>query len=515
MRLRRALGLLAVTLVVVLAVTLSVSASGVLRVRLAADVVNLDSAQLHTAADRLVVQQVMEGLVQLDWTQAPPYPVKPRLAKSYEISKDGKSITFQIHEGIQFHGGYGELTADDVVYSLKRHMDKSVGSMEASNFLNVADVQATGPYTVVVTLKTPSALSFLPLLAWQGSGMIVSRRAVEQLGSEYQRHPIGTGPYQFVEWKTGVAVILKKFDGYWGAPEWGFGAPAYDEIECLIIPEDTLALDALETGELDVVGLVEKGSITRAEDIPGVALSSSLGGSWQHILFFNHTKAPMNNLKVRQALAYALDLPTIAKRLGAMQKMYPSPFNEVCFASTDEFWNYSYDPAKAKQLLAEAGYPNGLEISFIYPKVYMYEDVALEVAQCWSQIGVKVNFSVIEYGVYQKTVVARQQDVCIWSMTRFAPYLYAQSYITGSPQNYFGYSNPEMDDLIARASAEPDEQKAKELWREVQKAVSDQAIGIYPAEQIAWVAVSNKVAGVTVIPFSGVFDLAGAHPAQP
>ncbi len=515
MRLRRAVGFLAVALVVVLVATLSVSAGEVLRVRLAADVVNLDSAQLHTAADRLVVQQVMEGLVQLDWTQAPPFPVKPRLARSYEVSEDGKTITFQIHEGIQFHGGYGELTADDVAYSLKRHMDPAVGSVEGSNFKDVQDVQAIGPYTVVVTLKTPSALTFLPLLAWQGSGMIVSRRAVEALGTEYQRHPIGTGPYQFVEWRTGVEVVLKKFDGYWGAPEWGFGSPAYDEIHCLIIPEDTLALDALETGELDVVGLVEKGSISRAEAIPGVALSSSLGGSWQHIIFFNHTKAPMNNLKVRQALAYALDLPTIAKRLGAMQKMYPSPFNEVCTASTDEFWTYGYDPEKARQLLAEAGYASGLEINFIYPKVYMYEDVVLEVVQYWTQIGVKVNLSVVEYGVYQKTVLARQQDACLWSMTRFAPYLYAQSYITGGPQNYFGYSNPQLDALIAQAAAEGNEQEASVLWREVQKQICDEAIGIYPAEQIAWVAVSNKVAGLTVIPFSTLVDLAGAHPVQP
>lgn len=500
-------------LLVVVGVLSITAETSVLRVRIVQDIVNLDPPHLHTAADRLVAQQVMEGLVQFDWGQEAPFPVKPRIAKSYEISEDARKITFFINEGIMFHGGYGELTAEDVVFSLKRHMDPAVASKAAAQFVDVARIEAPGPYTVEVSLKAPSARSFLQTLAWQGPGMIVSKKATEELGDKIQRSPIGTGPYYFEKWSPGTKVILKRFDDYWGAPDWGFGNPAFDEIHCLIVSEDLLALDALEKGEIDVVGLVTKGSIKRAEQIEGISLQVAGGGSWQHHIFFNHKKALLSDIRVRKALAYALDLKTIADRLGPMQEYYPSPFSKIVFASSDEFWTYEYNPEKAKELLAEAGYPDGFTLEFIYPKIYMYEDIVLEVTRYWKEIGIDVNLEVIEYGVYSKTVREFEHDVCFWSRTRFSPSLYAmQGYMSGSPGNYFNYSNPALDELIVAASTEPDRARAKELWRRVQRAIVNDVVGIFPALQVAWAAISDQVEGVTVIPFSTLVDLAAARP---
>lgn len=501
-------------LVGVLSIGAMCAEMSVLRVRMVADIVNLDPPHLHTAADRLVLQQVVEGLVQFDWRQEAPFPATPRIAKSYEISEDGREITFYINEGIMFHRGYGELTAEDVVFSLKRHMDPAVASKVAPQFAEVAEIEATGPYTVKVSLESPSALTLLQNLAWQAAGMVISKKATEELGDKIERFPIGTGPYYFEEWSPGISVILKRFPDYWGAPDWGFGSPAFDEVHCLIIPEDMLALDALETGEIDIVGLVKKGSVTRAEQIEGISLQAAIGGSWQHHVFFNHKKAPMNDVRVRKALAHALDLKTIADRLGPMQKYYPSPFNEVCFSSSDEFWVYEYNIEKAKELLTEAGYPNGFTMQFIYPKIYMYEDVVLEVARYWSEVGIDVELQVIEYGVYYKTIHEFEHDVCLWSMTRFAPFLYAQAYLSGTPWNHFAYSNPALDELIAVASAEPDEARAKELWRRVQRAIVNDVVGIYPALQVAWAAIADRVEGIIVIPFSTLVDLAAARPTH-
>lgn len=509
---KRRMGWLVLALVLGLVQLTAIAADPMtLRVRLAADIVNVDPAQLHTAADRMVAQQVSEGLVQFDWSQKAPFPVKPRLAKSYEVSANGTEIIFHLNQGIQFHQGYGELTADDVAFSLNRHLDPAVPSMERSNFVDVQSIEATDKYTIKVVLKVPTALTFVSLLAWQGSGMIVSKKAVEERGQAFQTSPIGTGPYYFEKWTPAESVVLKRFANYWGAPDWGFGAPAFEEIRLMVITDDLIALDALAKREIDVVGLTDKGGLAQAKQMKDINLIPAEGGSWQHIVYFNHKKAPMNNLEVRKALAYAVDLKVVAERLGAMQKYFPSPFNELCLGATNEFWTYEYNPDKAKSMLAAAGYSDGLKLVFIYPKVYMYEDVVLEIVRFWREIGVDVELQVIEYGVYQKTVRELKHDACLWSMTRFAPYLYAQAYLTNSPQNYFGYSNPEMDALIQAAGREGNLDKAVGLWRDVQKAISEQVVGMYPAEQVAWAAFSKDVEGLILIPFSTLVDLATAR----
>lgn len=485
----------------------------VLRVRYPGDIVNLDPAQLHTASDRLVLQQVIEGIVQFDWTQKAPFPIRPRIAKSYEISSNGLEITFNINKGILFHHGYGELTAEDVAFSLSRHMDPKVASKSKALYDDVDKIMATGPYTVKVNMKASSALTFLQNLAWQGGGMIISKKAVEKLGDKFATFPVGTGPYYFEKWNPGQGVILKKFKSYWGAPDWGFGSPGFDEVRILNIPDEMIALNALEKGEIDIVGMTEKGTDLRAKQIKGVSLSAATGGSWQHILYLNQKLTPTNDIRVRKALAHALDLKAIANRLGALIKHFPSPFNEVVFAATDEFWTYEYNVEKAKKLLTEAGYPNGFRLKFIYSKRHMYEDVVLEVSNYWSKV-VSVDLEAIEYGVYSKKILEFKQHAALWSATRFSPLHYAEQYITNAPFNYFAYSNPAMDELIKKANVESNEAKAKEMWRRFQKNVVDEAIGIYPGLQTAWIAISDKVKNVIPLPFGTLMDLAKAQPAQ-
>lgn len=491
----------------------SFAKENVLRVKLPGDIVNLDPAQLRVASDRLIDQQVFEGLVQFDWTQKAPFPIKPRIAKSYEVSGNGLEITFNLNKGIQFHHGYGELTAEDVVFSLNRHMDPKVNSMSKALYDDVDKIRATGPYTVKVNLKVSSTLIFLQNLAWQGGGMIISKKAVEKLGDRFSTSPVGTGPYYFEKWNPGQEVILKKFKDYWGAPDWGFGTPAFDEVRFLNIPDEITALNALEKGEIDIVGLTEKGADLRAKQIKGIKLSSATGGSWQHLVYLNHKIAPTNDIRVRKALAHALDLKAIANRLGMTIKRFPSPFNEVVLAATDEFWTYDYNVEKAKKLLSEAGYPNGFKLKFIYGKRYMYEDVAMEVANYWSKI-VNVDLEIIEYGVFVKKIQEFKHHAAQSSITRFSPSHYAEQYITNAPFNLFGYSNPAMDELIKKANLESNEARAKEMWRRFQKNVLDEVIGIYPGLQTAWFAISDRVKDVIPLPFGTLMDLAKAQPAQ-
>ncbi|MCX6093601.1 MAG: ABC transporter substrate-binding protein [Candidatus Bipolaricaulota bacterium] len=490
------------------------AAESVLRVRLANEIVNLDYANSQSVSDTVVLYQVMEGLVEMDWTSSEmPIPIRGRLAKSYEISEDGKEILFTIYEGIKFQRGYGELTAEDVAYSMKRIMDPAVKSRIATYYAAVASIDVVGPYQVKVTLKDSSALTFIQALTWNGASYITSKKAVEELGADFNRRPIGTGPYQFVSWSPGTGVYLEAFDEYWGAPAWGFGKPGYDKIEMLLIADDMIALDALETGELDVVGLVGKGSVERAQQMKDITLSHAASGSWQHMVSFNVKRPAISDVRVRQALAYALDLKTIAERLGPMEKYWPCPFNPFVFSATDEFWKYDYNPAKAKELLAEAGYPNGFTLKLIYPAVYLWGDVALETGHYWEQIGIDVDFEVIEYSLYATVRRDGNWDASVASQTVFSPYLYAELYMTTAFRNYTGYGTPELDALILRAAATPDEAQAEVLWREFQQIVTNDLPYIWGPAQVAWFAISNHVAGVIPVAFSTLVNLAAAHPA--
>ncbi len=210
-----------------------------LRVCLVKDMINMDPAYLHSTQDRLIGQQVYQGLVTFDVTVEPPFPIIPVLAKSYEVSKDAKTITFKLHTGVQFHHGYGEFTSEAVLFSLQRHLDPKTASRAKAELADVGRIEAVDKYTVRIHLKAPTAFSILGNLAWQNSGFILSKKAAAKLGNKIERMPIGTGPYSFVKSLPGEKVILKKFEKYWRTPA------KIDEIEFWIITEETVALGAL------------------------------------------------------------------------------------------------------------------------------------------------------------------------------------------------------------------------------------------------------------------------------
>jgi peptide/nickel transport system substrate-binding protein len=189
-----------------------------LRSTIVADPINLDPALLYETQDRIVVQQIYQGLVTFDCTVEPPYPVVPVLAKSYEVSEDGKMITLKLRKGVQFHHGYGELTSEDVVFSLKRHQDPKIASRAKAQFRDVERIEAPDKYSVRIHLKDSSAFSLIRNLAWQTGGFILSKKAALKLGDKVARKPIGTGPYYFDRWEPGEKVVLKKFDKYWRTP---------------------------------------------------------------------------------------------------------------------------------------------------------------------------------------------------------------------------------------------------------------------------------------------------------
>jgi peptide/nickel transport system substrate-binding protein len=464
------------------------------------DMINIDPSQLHATQDRVIAQQIFQGLVTFDLTADPPYPVVPILAESFEISKDGKVITFKLRQGVQFHHGYGEFTSEDVVFNINRHKDKKVASRARSQLKDVERVEAPDKYTVKVYLKISSAVSILQNLAFQTAGFIVSKKAATKLGNKIERMPVGTGPFYFHRSDPGEKTVVKKFDKYWGS------LPKLDEIEFWVIKEETVALGALEKGDLDLVPVTQRGSYLRAKSIKDTYFVESKGGARIYQYYLNHKMKPLDDVRVRRALAHALDLKGISKRIGKLVMPFPSPLAPVAFAATDEFWTYDYNIEKAKKLLAEAGYPNGFKLKLIYNRSGLYEPIALEVQNALNKV-VDVKLELIERAVFRKTLKQYKHHIAAWGKARYAPYLFAVSYETGGSQNYSNYSNPKVDETIIKAKTAATEEEVKKQWREFQKMVTEDVVNFWVANGKSLVAAKKNVKGIVVMPTPGLFIL--------
>jgi peptide/nickel transport system substrate-binding protein len=442
------------------------------------DPITLDPAKLRHGPDRIIAQNVFQGLVTFDYLAEPPYPIIPVLAKSYEVSRDAKMITFKLHKGVQFHHDYGELTSEDVVFSLQRHLDPKVASWAKSQLADVERIDAPDKYTVRIYLKVPSARSLLGNLAWQNAGFVLNKKAVLKLGD--------------------------KFGDYWRTPA------KIDEIEIWVVPEEIVALGALEKGDLDIASVTESGSARRVKAIKDIDLVQAKGSTSAYHLYLNNKKKPLDDVRVRRALAHALDIKGIIERLGPQfLRYFPSPLPPALFAATDEFWTYEYNLDKARQLLAEAGYPKGFELRMIYKKGRLYEPVALEVQNSWRKV-VDVKLELIEKAVFTKTVKQFNHHVAVWSRGRNVPYLFAQVYETDSPVNLSKYSNPKVDEAVKRAKSAATEEEARKYWREFQRLIVGDVANMWIASAGSIAAVSKKVKGIAIIA-RGVYDLEKAY----
>jgi len=479
-------------------------AKTVLRTVNTVDPVNLDPAHLFQTPDRNIAQQVYQGLVTYDYAADAPYPIIPVLAESYEVAEDAKSIIFKLHKGVQFHHGYGEFTAEDVVFTLKRHQDPKAVSRAKNQVADVENVEALDKYTVKITLKNPSALSLIRCLAWQTAGCMMSKKATLELGDKLERFPVGTGPFYFADWQPGEKVILKKFDQYWGKPQ------KIDEIVYWIIKEQTVALGALEKGDLDVVPLSQMGSYDRGKSIKNIDILFSKGATLIYLYTFVQAVKPMDDLRVRRALMHAIDLKELARRVGPQVRYFPSPFAPTAFAATDEFWNYEYDVEKAKKLLAEAGYPNGFKLKMVYTTGSLYEPVALEVKRYWQQV-VDVDLRLVERGVWFKTITQPTQHVVAFGLARAVPFLFAEACQTDNSRNYGGYSNPKVDEIIEKARWATSEAESRRLWREFQRLVTEDVSHMWAAMGISIVAVKKNLKGIIPHPTPGIWLMEDAY----
>ena len=414
------------------------------------------TAGAAAAIDEVLYANVFEGLTRI----GPRGEVLPALAESWTVSDDGKVYTFKLRTGVKFHDGT-DFSADDAKFSLDRARGDDSTNAQKILFAAIDTVEVVDPATVKVTLKNPQG-SFLYNMGW-GDAVIVAPESADT----NKEKPVGTGPFKFGNWAKGSSITLVKADGYWGEPA------ALDKAEFRIVPDAAAAVPALLSGDVQAFPNIQLGdALPQIQSDPRfkVVIGSTEG---ETILGINNKKPPFDNLKVRQAIAHVIDRKAIidgaSGGLGTPIGSHFSPANE---AYVDLTGTYPYDPAKAKELLKEAGLENGFKTTLKLPPVGYARDGGQIIASELRGIGIEAEIIPVEWADWLKQVFTEKDyDLSIVSHTEPNDIdIYSRK------DYYFNYDNPAFDKVIEELNLTSDEAKRKELYGQAQKILADDAV---------------------------------------
>jgi peptide/nickel transport system substrate-binding protein len=439
--------------------------------------------------------------------------IVPWLAESWTISKDGLWYTFKLRRGIKFHDGTA-LNAEAVKFSIERqfnpdHPANKLGKYPFANYFfgNVKAVEAMDESTVRFVLKEPRA-SFLAVLA-AGAASVVSPTAVKKWGADYALNPVGTGPFRYVSWQRGQQVVLEKNPEYWRGPV------KIDRVIYRPIVEDQARLTELLTGAVDLIVNVPPDFVGQLEGNAKVALLKQVGA---HVWYLgiNNQKKPFDDKRVRQALNYAVNKDAIVsdvlKGTGAPSR---GPVLPGTWGAEPALKAYPYDPARARKLLAEAGYPNGFTTTLWVPESGsgMQSPVAMATVMQSNlkAVGVNATLQTMEWGAFLAKLRSREQDLFALSWMAGSedpdlvlyPLLHSSQWTPNGPNRAL-YKNDRFDDLLAQARQVTDQAKRAELYREAQKILVDDAPWIFVDHEVQIAAMSKRVQGFKLHPS---FDL--------
>ncbi len=414
------------------------------------------TAGAAAAIDEVLYANVFEGLTRIGSRGE----VLPALAESWTVSDDGKVYTFKLRTSVKFHDGT-DFNADDVKFSLDRARADDSTNAQKALFAAIDTVEAVDPATVKVTLKTPQG-AFLYNMGW-GDAVIV---APESAGTNKEK-PVGTGPFRFDNWAKGSSITIVRADSYWGEPV------ALDRAEFRIIPDAAAAVPALLSGDVQALPNFQLGdALPQVESDPRfkVVIGSTEG---ETILAINNKKPPFDNLKVRQAIAHVIDRKAIIDGAsGGLGTPIGSHFSPANDAYVDLTGTYPYDPAKAKELLKEAGLENGFKTTLKLPPVGYARDGGQIIASELRNIGIEAEIIPVEWADWLKQVFTEKDyDLSIVSHTEPNDIdIYSRK------DYYFNYDNPAFDKVIEELNLTSDEARRKELYGQAQKILADDAV---------------------------------------
>lgn len=455
-----------------------------LNVGLVLEPTNLDIRHTSGAAlEQILIDNIYEGLV----TRTQENEIESRLASEYEVSEDGLTYTFTLNEGITFHDGTA-LTSADVVASYETvRTDATVqGNAE---FASVASITAPDATTVQIVLTAPNQ-NFLFALTGP-AGLVFKKGDTTDLKTAEN----GTGPFTLTRWNKGSSITLARSETYWGEPT------GVAEVAFQYIPDFTAGVNAALAGDVDVLTAVDPNLAPQLEDSGDFTLTTGRTTD-KATLAFNSAKAPLDDVRVREALRLAIDHDALIDAVGAGTPLY-GPIPELDPGYEDLSDVVSYDPAKAEELLAEAGQED-LELTLTIPSIYG-TTVPKVLISDFKQIGVTLEVDSVEFPAWLEDVYTNK-DYDLSFVLHVEPRDFGNF---ANPDYYFGYDNAEVQELYAEAEAEVDPDASAELLAEAARIVSEDhpVDWLYNGETIT--AVSPLVAGFPEDSINSRINLAG------
>ncbi|MCM3711342.1 ABC transporter substrate-binding protein [Sporosarcina luteola] len=432
--------------------------------------------------------------------------IQPGLAKEWNTD-DGLTYTFKLQEGVKFHDGT-DFNSEAVVKNFERwangdadkfpYYKSMFGGFKDDEEHVIESVTADGDHTVIIKLKRPQA-PFLKNIA-MSMFAIASPTAFEKGDDQFERNPVGTGPFKFVEWKANDSITIEKFDEYWQK-----GLPKLDKVIFRSYPDNSARLNALIAGEIDLADGINPADGEKIEGNADLQLierpSMNVG-----YLGLTVTRPPFDKKEVRQAMNYAIDKKTIIESFfEGRANSAKNPMPPSISGYNDDIEEYEYNPEKAKELLAKAGYPDGFEMelwAMPVPRPYMPDGakVAEVIQSNLAEIGVKAKIVSFEWPTYLDKASKGEADAFMLGWTgdngdadNFLYVLLDEDNIGSN--NYTYFKNDEMHNLFIDAQTEVDEDKRIELYKKAQEIIHEEAPWVPLAHSTPLLAATKDLTG--------------------
>lgn len=459
-----------------------------LRVAVSTEPPSLDPTTNAAAVIRLLLHlNLYETLVTFDENGHP----QPLLARSWEITEDSRVYTFYLRENVLFHDGT-RCDAEAVRASFLRAKDPTRGHVHPEYFRLIERIEAPNAWTVQFFLEKPDA-SFLTLLA-------LADAVVVPLRDDLDRNPVGTGPFRFGGWEPGYQLRLVRYEEYWDE-----GKPKLDAVIFQFIPDPAAQLAALRAGDVDVILETTPEIAVSLGDDPAIRVISAPQDLVQ-ILAINKMRSPLGDLRVRQALALAVDREELIRLVSLG---YASPVGShlapVAPYYADMTWVYPHDPKRAKELLAEAGYPQGFSATLTLPANYAFHVRTGEIlADQMSRVGIKLTLELVDWPTWLARVYGEAdfELTVIGHVGRLDPALTLVFYGPERPDYYFrrGWSNPELNDLLTLGARIADPDVRRSIYTVAQYIIAREVVNVFLQAPHRILALREEVRGIKLPP---------------
>jgi peptide/nickel transport system substrate-binding protein len=459
---------------------------GTLTVAMQNDAKSLDPTFQINFSERQPLYMIYNTLVGLN----PDFSFRPELAERWETSADGKTLTLILRQGVKFHDG-SSFDSSAVKWNIERRLDKEVNSPSRSQLLEiVASVEALDPTTVLIKMKEASP-SLLGMLG-QREGFMISPQAAEKFGNDLGRNPVGTGPFVFKSWEPGQRIVVNKNEAYWEQ-----GKPYLDSVIFMLISNSAVAVPRLLTREVDFVSGLSPIDVRTLGQQQGLTLAPSPGSRWLALQMIVD-RPPFNNPKLRQAMAYAIDRKRLIDVLTNGQSKIAEGFTPPGLWWFDpNLESYSYDPDKAKALIAEIGDTANAELVLSTQPVPIYQQISQLALEQFQAVGLNAKIQPVSVNDWYPQLIQGTINFLPirWTQRPDPDGLFTYLFHSKSSGNTSRYKSDEVDRLLDRARTITKQDDRGPLYNEVQEILTKDLPYIPLFFSVEYAAMRDNVRG--------------------